>query len=155
MNAKAQDRKSTAKLAGETQDVGTTPRKPLTPRERLAMFEAFGGRCQLCQQMIVGTKWRDEHMRALGLGGTNKWDNRAPVHIECAEAKNKDDLTRIAKAKRQKQAHLGIKAPRKPIQSAPFPETEKPKRSDRKASIDKSVLPQLGLSNIARRFGPK
>lgn len=27
---------STAKLAGEMQDVGTTPRKPLTPRERLA-----------------------------------------------------------------------------------------------------------------------
>lgn len=146
---------STAKLAGETQDVGTTPRKPLTPRERLAMFEAFGGRCQLCQQMIVGAKWRDEHMRALGLGGTNKWDNRAPVHIECAEAKNKDDLPRIAKAKRQKQAHLGIKGPRKQIKSAPFPTTEKPERSDRKASIDKSALLPLGSSNIARRFESK
>ena len=144
-----------AKLAGETQDVGTTPRKPLTPRERLAMFEAFGGRCQLCQQMIVGAKWRDEHMRALGLGGTNKWDNRAPVHIECAEAKNKDDLPRIAKAKRQKQAHLGIKGPRKQIKSAPFQKSEKPTRSDRKASIDKSTLAPLGASNIARRFSAK
>jgi len=146
---------SMAKLAGETQDVGTTPRKPLTPRERLSLFEKEKGLCQLCQQMIVGAKWRDEHMRALGLGGTNKWDNRAPVHIECAEAKNKDDLPRIAKAKRQKQAHLGIKGPRKQIKSAPFPTTEKPERSDRKASIDKSALLPLGASNIARRFGPK
>jgi hypothetical protein len=49
-------------------------------------------------------------LRALGLGGSNDLDNRAPVHVACAKAKtNKEDLPRIAKAKRQKMVALGIK----------------------------------------------
>jgi len=93
-----------------TEDLGTTPRKVLTPRQRLALFEAFKGICPLCEQRIqVGEKWIDEHMRALGLAGSNDWDNRAPVHEHCAKLKTKDDMARINKAKRQKMHHLGIK----------------------------------------------
>ena len=146
---------STAKLAGETQDVGTTPRKPLTPRERLSLFEKEKGLCCICGLKIVGA-FIDEHRTPLALGGSNDMSNRGVAHPKCAAVKTAtDDLPRIAKAKRQKQAHLGIKGPRKPIKSAPFPKTEKPARSDRKASIDKSALIPLGASNIARRFGSK
>lgn len=95
-----------------TEDLGTTPRKPLTPTQRLKLFEDHKGICGICEQQIqVGEKWRDEHLRPLGLAGGNEWKNRAPVHIKCAEGKDKEDIPRIAKAKRQKMAALGIKKP--------------------------------------------
>ena len=96
-------------------DVGTTPRKGLTPTQRLKLFEAHRGICALCSRPIRGEPWRDEHLRALGLGGGNETENRAPVHIACAEAKDADDIPRIAKAKRQKMANLGIKKASRPI----------------------------------------
>lgn len=105
-------------------DVGTTPRKPLTSTQRLKLFEAHGGRCCLCGRLIrAGEPWIDEHLRALGLGGQNDWDNRAPAHVACANEKThgKDgDLARIAKAKRQKMRHLGIEANRKAIANRGF-----------------------------------
>jgi len=95
------------------EDVGTTPRKALTPTQRLKLFESFGGRCVLCDRKIeAGEPWIDEHLRALGLGGTNAAENRGPAHKACADAKTfgKDgDLARIAKAKRVKMRHLGIR----------------------------------------------
>ena len=117
-----------------TTDVGTTPRKPLTPRQRLKLFEKHQGICALCGlRIIAGEKWRDEHMRALGLGGSNDPENRAPVHIRCAEAKDKKDLPAIAKAKRAKAASLGIKAaPAQKLRSAPFPKSAQAQhRADR------------------------
>lgn len=121
-------------------DVGTTKRKPLTPTQRLKLFEAHKGICALCSRQIAnGEKWIDEHLRALGLGGTNDLENRAPVHVACAEAKTRgEDIPRIAKAKRQKMAALGIKSSKAPpIKSAGFAKAEKPKR------IDKEALPAL------------
>ena len=92
-------------------DVGTTPRKPLTPRQRLKLFEEHNGKCAICGlQIKSGEKWIDEHLRALGLGGSNDLDNRAPVHVACADEKTRQqDMPRIVKAKRQKMAALGIK----------------------------------------------
>lgn len=101
-----------------TEDVGTTPRKPLTPTQRLKLFESFGGRCVLCDRKIeAGERWIDEHLRALGLGGSNAAENRGPAHKACADAKTfgKDgDLARIAKAKRVKMRHLGIRQSKGP-----------------------------------------
>jgi len=101
-----------------TQDVGTTPRKPLTPTQRLALFERFRGICALCERKIeAGDPWIDEHLRALGLGGTNEPENRGPAHTACADLKThgKDgDLARIAKAKRMKMRHLGIRSRKGP-----------------------------------------
>jgi len=36
-------------------------------------------------------------------------DNRGPAHVSCARAKTRDDAKRLAKAKRQKRKHLGIR----------------------------------------------
>jgi 5-methylcytosine-specific restriction protein A len=119
-----------------TEDVGTTPRKPLTPTQRLALFELFKGICVLCDcKIMAGQRWRDEHLRALGLGGSNALKNRAPVHEACADAKTfgpTGDLARIAKAKRQKMASLGIKpAGRKRIQSRGFAKAPPQKTASR------------------------
>jgi hypothetical protein len=98
-----------------TEDVGTTRRKPLTPTQRLKLFEAWHGCCCICERKIqAGEKWIDEHIRPLGLGGTNYLDNRGPAHVVCADAKTHGedgDLARIAKAKRQKMRHVGIRPP--------------------------------------------
>lgn len=93
-------------------DVPTTPRKPLTPAQRLNLFEDHGGKCVLCGLKIrAGERWIDEHIRALGLGGTNDPENRGPAHEKCAEVKTHDeDMPRIVKAKRIKRKHLGIKS---------------------------------------------
>jgi hypothetical protein len=96
-------------------DLGTTPRKPLTRVQRLKLFEQHKGICALCSQPIRGGEaWIDEHLRALGLGGSNDADNRAPAHKACADAKThgpEGDIAVIAKAKRQKMQSLGIKRP--------------------------------------------
>ncbi len=116
-------------------DVTTTPRKSLTPTQRLKLFEKHKGICCLCGNKIcAGEPWIDEHKRALGLAGSNDPENRAPAHVKCAELKTygKDgDLARIAKAKRQKMKHLGIRKPNRPkIRSRGFGQTWVPNSRD-------------------------
>lgn len=91
-------------------DVPTTKRKSLSPMQRLKLFEDHGGICVVCERKIdAGEPWIDEHLRALGLGGSNDLDNRGPAHAHCADTKTRtEDIPRIAKAKRQKAKHLGI-----------------------------------------------
>ena len=108
-------------------DVGTTKRRSMTPARRLRIFEANKGMCITCCQPIkAGDRWFIEHKRALELGGEDTDDNCAPAHYACKAEKDADDHHRAAKAKRAKQRHLNIRtAPAKPIQSAPFPKSEK------------------------------
>jgi 5-methylcytosine-specific restriction protein A len=98
-------------------------RKPLTALQRLALFEEHKGICCICGEKIDGTreKWIDEHGRALGLLGSNDLSNRGPAHVRCAQRKtSKEDLPRIAKAKRQKAVAVGAKQPAGTIKSAGF-----------------------------------
>lgn len=92
-------------------DVPTTPRKPMPESRRLRIWEAHKGVCVLCGLKIDGVreKWIIEHPRALGLGGADDDSNAAPAHETCRRIKDKDDVSRIAKAKRQKAKHLGIR----------------------------------------------
>lgn len=110
-------------------DVGTTKRKPLTPTQRLKLFEAHKGLCGLCGgQIKAGDRWIVEHMRPLALGGTNDIDNLFPVHAACADTKthgSNGDTSRIAKAKRQKMKSLGIRKSTQKIMSPGFPKFEK------------------------------
>jgi 5-methylcytosine-specific restriction endonuclease McrA len=122
--------------------IGTTPRKPLTPRQRLALLEEYSHKCALCGLPIEPTEsWRDEHLIALGLGGTNKWDNRAPVHIRCAKAKDLVDMAAINRAKNQKVRHYGIKPEGAgKIRSAGFRKFARPSKIGL-ARIEKPELP--------------
>jgi 5-methylcytosine-specific restriction endonuclease McrA len=106
-------------------DLGSGRRQPLTPRQRLALYEAHGGICCICGNRIIGGRWVDEHVRPLSLGGSNDVDNRAPAHERCAQEKTRDDLRRLAKAKAQKRAFLGIRAATRLIASRPFPASDK------------------------------
>jgi 5-methylcytosine-specific restriction endonuclease McrA len=121
--------------------IGTTPRKPLTPRQRLALLEEYSHKCALCGSPIEPTEgFQDEHLRACGLGGTNKWDNRAPVHIRCAKAKDIVDMAAINRAKNQKARHYGIKPEGvNKIRSAGFRKFEKPSTVGRERIVKMEV----------------
>lgn len=87
-----------------------TARKSMSPRRRLAVWEAARGVCHLCGQKIkAGEKWEVEHKRALALLGTDDDANLAPAHIACHAVKTKDDVGRLSKALRQRAKHLGIR----------------------------------------------
>jgi 5-methylcytosine-specific restriction endonuclease McrA len=62
--------------------------------------------CCLCGQPIHRhtDQWIIEHKRALGLLGSDANPNCAPAHEACRRQKDKQDLARIAKAKRQADA---------------------------------------------------
>jgi 5-methylcytosine-specific restriction protein A len=94
-------------------DVPTTPRRKLSPRDRLAVWEAHGGLCCICAGRIDGVRerWIVEHVRALELGGEDERANLRPAHEACAIDKTKTDHAMAAKAKRVKQRHIGIKRP--------------------------------------------
>lgn len=107
-------------------DVGTTERKRLTPSQRLKLFEKHKGTCALCGLEIKGKRWVVEHMRPLGLGGTNDVEeNLRPVHEACAREKTIEDFKAIARAKRIKMRAIGIETSGKKIQSRGFVKREK------------------------------
>lgn len=62
--------------------------------------------CCLCGKPIHrhNDRWTIEHIRALGLMGEDTNANCAPAHEVCRREKDKADLSRIAKAKRQARA---------------------------------------------------
>lgn len=91
-------------------DVPTTPRLAMSPTRRLRIFERHAGRCILCEQRIkAGDSWTVEHIRALGLGGADTDENCGPAHEACRRLKDKADVSSIAKAKRMKAKHYGIR----------------------------------------------
>lgn len=122
-------------IAPGIEDVSSTKRKALTPKQRIKMFEAHKGTCVLCQTKINDPKWTDEHIIPLAQGGSNDLSNRGPAHNVCAGVKTngkRGDNAMTAKAKRNKVAAvIGKAAPVKPIQSAGFTPTVKPKRTSR------------------------
>lgn len=103
-------------------DVGTTPRRAMSPTRRLRIWEAHAGVCILCKEKIDGTRerWIIEHAVALALGGEDTDANCGPAHAACADRKtHQEDMPRIAKAKRQKMKALGIRKPSRFPKPAP------------------------------------
>jgi len=91
-------------------DAPTTPRRAMSRMRRLRIFEAGKGICYLCDHCIhVGEKWDVEHIVPLALGGADDVTNMAPAHKACHAPKTAADFGRIAKAKRMKARHIGIR----------------------------------------------
>ena len=105
-------------------------RKSFTGAQRLKIFLAADGVCHLCERKIAeGEPWQVEHVKALGLSGTNDAANLSPAHVDCHAGKTKQDVAIMRKADRQGKKHLGLTRPRKKIQSRPFA------RSDRRKAL--------------------
>ncbi|MER2267588.1 HNH endonuclease [Methylobacterium oxalidis] len=99
------------------EDIGTTPRSCLSPRQRLQAWERTNGKCVVCGERIDGARerWIVEHIRALELGGADELANMGPAHEACGREKTRDDHARTARAKRQKLRHIGATAPERPL----------------------------------------
>lgn len=90
------------------------PRPSMSAARRVRIFEAHSGVCYLCSEKIKLTElWDIEHVRAWALSYDDTDENLRPAHKNgCHEAKTKDDVKRIAKAKRQSGVEGGQYAKR-------------------------------------------
>ena len=86
----------------------------MSTARRARIFETHGGVCHICGQRIDGTRerWEVEHLVPYALTRDDSDDNLAPAHVSCHAAKTKEDVTRIAKARRVKAKHEGAWQPR-------------------------------------------
>lgn len=86
-------------------------RRSLSPMARLKIFENNKGVCHLCERKIQpGEKWDVSHDRPLGLLGEDGGDNLKVAHEDCHDVQTREiDVPAIARAKRRKAKHIGIK----------------------------------------------
>jgi hypothetical protein len=85
------------------------------------MFDAHGGVCVICgTKILVGSPWIDEHINPREISGDDSMDNRGPAHVFCAKQKTKLDIKLIAKVKRVRAKHLGIKKRKRTIPGKRF-----------------------------------
>ncbi len=89
-----------------------TKRRSLSPMRRLAVFEKAGGLCHICSTRIFPSDpWEVEHIIPLALGGADEPKNMGPAHKVCHAFKTSVNAGEIARAKRRKAKHIGIKKP--------------------------------------------
>lgn len=95
--------------ASEHEPLSATLRKRLTPAERVTILDRQHDNCAGCSDTLIwtvieGTKvygpMIDEHILPLDLGGSNDLSNRELRCVPCAKAKTREDVKRIAKARR-------------------------------------------------------
>ena len=79
--------------------------------------------CEGCGALC--SKFQIDHIRADGLLGEPTFENSRLLCIPCHAEKTKDDVARIAKAKRVEAKHLGAVVPKQKIQSRGFQKQEK------------------------------
>lgn len=90
-------------------------RRSISKAMRFAIYEAAEGRCHICGEVIdlATEKMEVEHQVPFALGGKEDLSNLKPAHPLCHAEKTKQDVTRIAKAKRVEKKHNGtFRAPR-------------------------------------------
>jgi 5-methylcytosine-specific restriction endonuclease McrA len=86
---------------------------------KLAAFERAGGKCEKCHARIVSAEY--DHVIPAMLGGDATLDNCECLCAKCHRLKtSRQDVPRIAKAKRQERMHKGIDRPKRKIPSRPF-----------------------------------
>lgn len=105
------------------------PRKGFNPKQRAVIFSENGGVCHLCGGPIqAGQAWDVDHVKALGMGGTNDASNLRPAHAKCHRgtgSKTSDDVKAISRADRLAKKHFGVTQKKGRIPSRPFPKRVK------------------------------
>lgn len=93
----------------------TPRRKPITRKQRVAVFMAASGCCYICGQKLRGEAWDVEHPLALALGGSDDIADLRPVCRPCHKAKSATDKGAIEKGKRVRDRHIGAKRSKTPM----------------------------------------
>lgn len=114
------------KRRGDEQGGNAPVRKTRSRKFRAELFNERQGICHLCQGKILVTEsWDIEHIIPLSLGGEDAGDNLALAHKQCHRQKTRQDMGRLAKAKRQGAFHLRGKVTKQPL---PFGKSSKLKK---------------------------
>lgn len=107
-------REKLANIAREA--VEATPRKGFTPKQRKGVWDAYDGKCAGCDEPLK-PGWAVDHILPIELGGAHEpknWQALCGQNVNgCHVAKTRDDIKRIAAARRiRKREHEGAKAPK-------------------------------------------
>jgi 5-methylcytosine-specific restriction endonuclease McrA len=99
-----------------------TPRKSMTDARKRRIWEAHQGLCMECGEPVpmTGREVEYDHEIPLALNGGEDDFNVGPIHASpCHRVKTKRDITRIAKAKRQRALVEEIQPSKRPLKSKP------------------------------------
>lgn len=92
----------------------------IPPRVRLRLFEAAGGRCQICGRKLgPADKWQADHILALINGGAHSEANLQVACDWCHKSKSAEDVAFKAKSARIRARHTGLRKPSR-LQGRPF-----------------------------------
>lgn len=131
---------------------GTTPDAKVPASVRLRILRRAGGKCSLTGILIAdGQAFDLEHVKPLEEGGEHAESNLVPVLRLAHEIKSAAERKRQAKADRiAKKAHGIGSEKRRAIQSAPFPQADRPSKITKGAKIEKRPLSELPLPRLMR-----
>ena len=100
-------------------DLGTTPRRArreFPKAVRLAAWERCKGHCEGCTAKLFPGRFEFDHDIPDWLGGEPTLENCVVLCDPCHRSKTATvDIPRIAKAKRVRDAHLGIRKAKRPM----------------------------------------
>lgn len=123
--------------------IGATDDTRAPPRVRQRIFDDCGGKCHICDVVIIGKKWALDHVTALVNGGENRQSNLKPVHITCHAIKTASDVAEKAKIAAVRGKHIGAVRPSSSLSTRDKPKQPKP--------VTKPSLPPrnlYGASNV-------
>ncbi len=90
-------------------------RREFSAKVKAAAFDRAGGHCQGCTAFLYPGKFTYDHVLPDWLGGEPTLANCQVICSACDKQKtHKEDQPRIAKAKRQRAAHIGAKPKPRP-----------------------------------------
>lgn len=84
-------------------------RTEFSNKTKAASFDRCKGNCEKCQVRLSVGKYRYDHIVPDWMGGDNSLENCQVICLSCDKPKTSKDQTDIAKTKRIRNKHLGIK----------------------------------------------
>jgi 5-methylcytosine-specific restriction protein A len=90
-------------------------RREFPAKVRLAAYERAGGHCEVCTAKLYPGKFRYDHRIPDALGGEPALENCVVQCVACDAPKTAADQTTIAKSKRIRAKHAGIRKTTRPL----------------------------------------
>ena len=94
---------------------GRSPRRSLSKGDKLLILRSQGGKCARCGKTLRYVDAHFDHKKPRAAGGSDRISNYQAVHPTCHWRKTKQDIKKIARAKRAKTRRdpfdLGLRVP--------------------------------------------